>query len=60
MGNKQHAISANVADVENKKFLDLQCLQQNHHSVALLQTLLRSWSRTCLSAGTYLVSLASL
>ena len=51
----------NLANVAMKKLLlDLQCLQRNHPSAVLLQTQLCSRGRTCLSAGTCLVSLASL
>ena len=50
-----------VTNVAKKKpLLDLQCLQRNIPSVVLLRTRLCSRGRTCLSAGTCLVSLASL
>ena len=49
---------ANVA--EKQPLLDLQRLQQNHPSAVSLQTQVCSRSRTCLSAGSCLVSLASL
>ena len=51
----------NFAYVAKKQpLLDLQCLQRNHPSAVLLQTWVWSTGRTCLSAGTCLVSLASL
>ena len=45
---------ANVA--KKQLLLDLQCLQRNHPSAVLLQTQVCSRGRTCLSAGTSLVS----
>ena len=50
--------SYNIA--KKKPFLDLQCLQRNRPSAVLLQSWLCSRGRTCLSAGTCLVSPASL
>ena len=45
---------ANVA--KKQPLLDLQCLQRNRPSAVLLQTQVCSRGRTCLSAGTCLVS----
>ena len=51
----------NLANVVKKQpLLDLQRLQRNHPSAVLLQTRVCSRGRTCLSAGTCHVSLASL
>ena len=51
----------NLVNIAKKRpVLDLQCLQRNHHSAVLLQTWVCCIGRTCLSAGTFLVSLESL
>ena len=50
--------NANIAKKE--PLLDLQRLQRNHSSAVLLQTWVCPRGGTCLSAGTCLVSLASL
>ena len=50
----------NLANVAKKQpLLDLKHLQRNHPSAVLLQTWICCRGRTCLSAGTCLVSLAS-
>ena len=53
-------VVTNLANVAKKQpLLDLKRLQRNHPSVVLLQTWICCRGRTCLSAGTCLVSLAS-
>ena len=55
------SVVTNLVSVAKKKlFLDLQYSQRNRPSAVLLQRWLCSRGRTCLSAGTCLVSPASL
>ena len=58
--NIKHTKQNLVYIAKEKQLLDLQHLQQSRSSAVMLQTQFRSRGRTCLSAGTCLVLLASL